>query len=143
MSFWTFVVLLVPTLVLAAGVVYIVALARRSKAQLAAGVVVPPGMPEGAPREWAGSHSPEAKMHRRLAGLARTLAALPLGDAAAIEHKVAVERRIQELDGRLIALAAAPNDARRAAVSALEPEVAAAESEVSALAVGPGPATAG
>lgn len=140
MGFWTFVVLLVPLLIIAAGVVYIVALSRRSKAQLAAGIAVPPGMPEGAPKEWAGSHSPEAKMHRRLAALARSLAALPLGDAASIERKVGIEGRIQELDRRLIALAQAPDAARKEAVTALEPEVAAAEAEVGRLAVEPGSA---
>ena len=82
-------------------------------------------------------------MHRRLLGMARTLAAVPLGDAAAIERRVDVERRIQELDGRLIALAAAPDEARRAAVSALEPEVATADDEVTALAVGSAPDVAG
>ena len=143
MGFWTFVVLLVPTIILAAGAVFVVALARRSKAQLAAGVEIPPGMPEGAPKEWAGSHSPEAKMHRRLAGLARTLAAAPLGDAGSIERKVDVEGRIQDLDRRLIGLAVAPDAARRDAVSALEPEVAAAEAEVSKLAVESGPGNAG
>jgi hypothetical protein len=140
---WTVLVLLVPLIIIAAGSVFVVALARRSKRQLAANLEVPPGMPAGAPREWAGSHTPEAKMHRRLLGMARTLAAVPLGDAAAIERRVDVERRIQELDGRLIALAAAPDEARRAAVSALEPEVATADNEVAALAVGPAPDGAG
>jgi hypothetical protein len=140
---WTVLVLLVPLIIIAAGSVFVVALARRSKRQLAANLEVPPGMPAGAPREWAGSHTPEARMHRRLLGMARTLAAVPLGDAAAIEQRVDVERRIQELDGRLIALAAAPDDARRAAVSALEPEVATADNEVTALAIGPSPDVAG
>jgi hypothetical protein len=95
-------------------------------------------MPTGAPAEWAGSHSPEAKMHRRLTGLARTLAAVPLGDAASIERRAIAEQRIQDLDRRLIALAVAPDAARRDAVSALEAEVDATEIEVGALAVDPG-----
>ena len=124
-------------LVVAAVVVFAVALARRSKAQLAAGWSRHPGMPAGAPAEWAGQHTPEAKMHRRLTGLARTLAAMPLGDAASIERRSAVEQRIQQLDQRLIGLASAPDAARREAVAALEPEVAAAEAEVGALATEP------
>lgn len=136
--FLTLLGILVAVVAVGAIVFYAVALARRSKAQLAAGVEAAPGMPTGAPAEWAGSHSPEAKMHRRLTGLARSLAAVPLGDAVSIERKVGVEQRIRDLDRRLIALAAAPEAARREAVSALEPEVAAAETEVGALAVDPG-----
>jgi hypothetical protein len=140
MTAWLILVLVMLALVIVVGAVvaFAVMLARRSRAQLAAGVEVLPGMPAGAPPEWAGQHTPEAKMHRRLTGLARTLAAAPLGDAASIERKVGVERRLQELDTRLIALAVVPDAARREAVDALEPEVAAAEAQVVALATEPG-----
>ena len=124
-------------LVVGAAVAFAVALARRSKAQLAEDVEVLPGMPTGAPPEWAGAHTPEAKMHRRLVSLARALAALPLGDAGAIERKVRVEHRVQELDQRLITLAVAPEAARRETVAALEPDVAAAEAAVGVLAADP------
>jgi hypothetical protein len=76
-------------------------------------------------------------MHRRLVGLATSLAAVPLGDAASIERRSAVEQRIQQLDQRLISVALAPDAARGDAVAALEPEVAAAEAEVGALATEP------
>lgn len=134
--FWLFVIVLL--VVIGCGVAFTVALAKRSKAQLAAGAEPLPGMPTGAPREWAGQHTPEAKMHRRLVGLAQTLAALPLGDAGAIERQVAAQHRIHELDRRLIALAAAPDSARREAVAGMEPEVTAAEAEVGKLATEPG-----
>lgn len=130
------VVLLVVVLAVAAVVLFAVALARRSKAQLAAGLESP-GMPPGAPAEWAGQHTPEAKMHRRLIALARSLAAIPLGGAAEIERRVALEQRIQQLDQRLIGLASAPEAARREATAAMEPEVAAAEAAVGALATEP------
>jgi hypothetical protein len=120
--------------VVSAVAVFAVALARRSKAQLAAGLQSPPGMPAGAPPEWAGQHTPEAKMHRRLTGLARSLAAIPLGGAVEIERRVALEQGIQALDQRLIGLALAPEAARREATAAMEPEVAAAEAAVGALA---------
>ena len=128
---------LVVVLAVAAVVAFAVALSRRSKAQLAAGLESPPGMPSGAPAEWAGQHTPEAKMHRRLTGLARSLAAMPLGGAAEIERRVAVEQRIQQLDQRLIGLASAPEVARREAIAAMESEVAATEAEVGALATEP------
>jgi hypothetical protein len=129
--------LLVVALVVAAVVMFALALKRRSEAQLAAGVEPVPGMPTGAPPEWAGQHTPEAKMHRRLAGLARSLATIPLGDAASIERRTTVEQHIQQLDQRLIGLAGAPDAARQAAVTALEPEVASAEAEVGRLATEP------
>ena len=76
-------------------------------------------------------------MHRRLAGLARTLAAVPLGDAASIERRSAVEQHIRQLDQRLIDVAVAPDAARRDAVAALGPEVDSAEAEVGALSTEP------
>jgi hypothetical protein len=129
--------LLVVVLVVAAVVMFALALKRRSEGQLAAGVETVAGMPTGAPAEWAGQHTPEAKMHRRLSGLARSLAALPLGDASSIERRTAVEQRIQQLDQRLIGLASAPDAARQEGVTALEPEVASAEAEVGKLATEP------
>lgn len=133
---WLLLVLVV--VIVGGAVLFAIALAKRSKAQLAASAEPVAGMPTGAPREWAGQHTPEARMHRRLVGLARTLAALPLGDAAAIERQVVAQHRIQELDARLIGYAAAPDAARRDAVAALEPEVAAVEAEVGSLATQPG-----
>ena len=133
----TLLMILVVLVVVGGVVAYAVALSRRSKAQLAAGIETAPGMPTGAPPEWAGQHTPEAKMHRRLVGLATSLAAVPLGDAASIERRSAVEQRIQQLDQRLISVALAPDAARGDAVAALEPEVAAAEAEVGALATEP------
>jgi hypothetical protein len=131
------VAVLVVVLAVTAVAVFAVALARRSKAQLAAGLESPSGMPAGAPAEWAGQHTPEAKMHRRLIGLAKSLATIPLGGAAQIERHVALEQRIQELDQRLIGLASVPEAARREATDAMEPEVAAAEAAVGALATEP------
>lgn len=138
MGVFAWLVVLLVVAVVASGALFAVALARRSRGQLAVGTEALPGMPTGAPLEWAGQHTPEAKMHRRLIGLAQTVAALPLGDATAIERQVAVQHKIQELDRRLISFAVAPEPARREAVDGLEPEVADAEAEVGTLAVDPG-----
>ena len=137
MELLTLAILLLLFGVVGTAILFAVALARRSKRQLAANLEPTPGMPSGAPPEWAGQHTPEAKLHRRLSGLARTLAAVPLGDAASIERKVAVEHRVQELEQRLIELAGVPEAARREAVAALELDVIAAEKEVGALAIEP------
>lgn len=125
---------LIVVLVLAVGVVtYVVMVARGSKARLAAQLEVLPGMPTGAPVEWAVANSPEARMHRTLFELARTVDALPLTDDDALERKVGAENRIAELDSRLIAVGAGTDPARQEAVAALESEVAALEAEVTDL----------
>lgn len=138
MGFFGWLVVIVLLVVIAGGISYAAALARRSKAQLAASFEGAPGLSGGAPKEWAGQHTPEAKLHRRLVGLANTLAALPLGDADAIQRKVAVEQRVAELDRRLIAVALAPRSALREAVEKLTPDVDEAEAEVGRLATNPG-----
>lgn len=131
------IVLVILLVILAAGVTFAVMLSRRSKAQLAANLAPAPGLAGGAPAEWAGQHTPEAKMYRRLSELARSLEALPLGDAPAIERKVGLQQQIQEYDRLLIAVAAAPESARRDAVTTLQPKVDAVEAEIGKLATDP------
>lgn len=129
----TVIVVLVVVVVLAvAG--FAVALATKGKRQAAA--ALGSGLAAGVPREWAGAHSPEAKLHRRLVAAAGSLSAQPLGDAAAIERRVAVEQQLRQLDEQLVMAAAVPEPGRRDAVAKLEPLVAAAESSVAALASG-------
>ena len=108
-----------------------VALARRGKHQFAARTGGP-GLAANAPREWAGAHSPEAKLHRRLAAAARSLDAQPMGDAVDIEQRVNIEQQIQQLDEQLVAVAATPRKAE--GVAELEPLVSAVEEAVTQLA---------
>ena len=101
-------VILIVVLVLVIGVVgFAVALARKGKRQFA-GQAGGPGLAQNAPREWAGAHSPEAKLHRRLAAAARALAAQPMGDTVAIEQRVTIEQQILQLDQQLVAVASVP-----------------------------------
>jgi hypothetical protein len=124
-------VLLVVVLVLVVAVAgFGVALARKGKRQFTA-QAGGPGLARNAPREWAGAHTPEAKLHRRLAAAATSLSARPLGDAATIEQRVAVEQQILRLDEQLVAVA---GDADR--VAEIETLVTAVERTVARLAVG-------
>lgn len=66
-----------------------------------------PGLAPNAPREWAGAHSPEAKLHRRLAAAARSLDAQPVGDLVTIEQRVTIGAQILQIDQQLVAVAAA------------------------------------
>lgn len=112
---------------------FAVALARGGKRQFEA-QGAGPGLAVDAPREWAGAHSPEAKLHRRLATAARTLSAQPLGDAAAIERRVTIEQQILQLDQRLVAVAAVPGPDTAAGLKELESLVTSVERAVANLA---------
>jgi hypothetical protein len=127
------VLLVVAVVVVLAVVFFAIALARKGKRQYEAQGTAP-GLSPGAPREWAGQHSPEAKLHRRLATAARSLSAHPLGDAAAIEQRVTIEQQILQLDQHLVAVAAVRGPDTAATITALEPEVASVERAVANLA---------
>jgi hypothetical protein len=94
------------------------------------------GLAANVPPEWAGAHSPEAKLHRRLVVAARMLSDQPLGDVAAIERRVAVEQQLRELDEQLVVAAAVSEPARGDALARIEPLVTAAESAVAAIVSG-------
>jgi hypothetical protein len=94
------------------------------------------GLAPNVPPEWAGAHSPEAKLHRRLVVAARMLSDQPLGDAAQIEERVAIEQRLRQLDEQLVAAAAVPRPERDGLVARIEPLVTEAEAAVARLATG-------
>lgn len=128
------VIIVLVVVVLLAATGFAVALAAKGRRKAAASLGT--GLAANVPREWAGAHSPEAKLHRRLVAAARSLSAQPLGDAAGIERRVAVEQQLRELDEQLVAAAAVPEPARGEALAKIEPLVAAAESAVAAIASG-------
>jgi hypothetical protein len=122
------VLLVIVLVVVVAAVGFAVALARKGKRQFEARTGGP-GLAPNAPREWAGAHSPEAKLHRRLAAAARSLDAQPVGDAVAIEQRVTIEQQILQLDRQLVAVAGVAGD-----VTGLEPLVDTVERAVAQLA---------
>jgi hypothetical protein len=124
------VLLVVVLVVVLAAVGFAVALARKGKRQFEARTGGP-GLAPNAPREWAGAHSPEAKLHRRLAAAARSLDAQPMGDAVTIEQRVTIEQQILQLDQQLVAAATVPGATGGAG---LEPLVSAIERAVAQLA---------
>jgi hypothetical protein len=126
--------ILVILLVLVVAVVgFGVALARKGKRQFAERTGGP-GLAAGVPREWAGAHTPEAKLHRRLAAAARGLDAQPVGDAVAIEQRVTIEQQILQTDQQLVAVAAVPGAARSDALAEMETLVDNVERAVAQLA---------
>lgn len=120
--------------VVAAIVGFGVALTVRSKRDFSDANEVVPGMKSAAPTSWAGAHSPEAKLHRRLRESVLAARGNPrlveLGLAAKTKQ---IESEALAIDERLVAAAGLPASHRADAVGALEPAVVALEDAVAAL----------
>ncbi len=129
------VIVVVVVLVLLGVVAFAVALAGKSKRR-ATEALGGPALAANVPREWAGAHSPEAKMHRRLAAAATALSSQPMGGAVDIEKRVAVEQQILQVDQQLVAAATVPGSRKAELLAELEPLVTAVESSVAANAAG-------
>ncbi len=129
---------MIVSLILAVTVIAIVgfgvALTVRSKQDFNDANEVVPGTKSAAPASWAGAHSPEAKLHRRLGDAVRGAQNNPrlveLGLAAQTKQ---LEAEALAIDERLVAAAGLPASHRTAAVAELEPQVAALEDAVAAL----------
>jgi len=68
-----------------------------------------PGVPTNAPKEWAGAHSVEARLHRRLRDSMTALRAnRSLDEPAMIQVREALEREALAIDDQLVAAAALP-----------------------------------
>ena len=101
---WLFIAVLA---VAVAGGAMAVALASRAKRDQTEQLQVVPGRDSGAPVAWAGAHSTEAKLHRRLGAAVRSMRAQPsLGGMAFVAQRTALEHEAMRIDARLIAVAA-------------------------------------
>ena len=116
------VVLVVLALVGAAGGIALAQHRRRDRDNQ-----VVPGRPTRAPRSWAGAHSAEARLHRRLRDAVRGLRGLAGVDPTT---RAEVERHVLDLDDRLVAVASLPADQRQAPLGVLAEQVAAVEEAV-------------
>lgn len=126
------VVLLVIVALVAAAAV---AAARSGKRRYAEANQIVPGTAGSAPPEWAGAHTPEALLHRRLRDAVAALRANPaMEDAWSMDARVSLEQQALAVDNRLIAVAALPPPARAGRMPAVADAVAAVESAVGALA---------
>ena len=125
--------ILLALLVLVGGVVAIVmVIARHQKQSVAYDNQVVPGIPSNAPASWAGSHDPEARLHRRLRDAIRALHGVNAYDtAASVNLRAGLEQSAMAVDTHLIAIATLPQSHRdqalpdaTAAVEAVEAGVA-------------------
>jgi hypothetical protein len=130
------VIVVIIVIVLLGAVGFAVALAGKGKRRAKEALGLSPALAKDVPREWAGAHSPEARMHRRLAAAAKSLSGQPMGDAVEIEKRVTVEQQILQLDEQLVAAAAVPGPKKTQLLAEIEPLVAAVESTVADVAGG-------
>jgi len=112
--------LIVAVAVAAAGAAGLGAVVRRQRRRRLVLNAVVPGVVTGAPPSWAGSHDPEARLHRRLRDTVAAFRADPRVRSADLQEvRLAVEREAMAIDERLVAVAALPAPRRQAPVTAL------------------------
>lgn len=134
--------LVLAILVLVVGVAgaaaFAVALARKGQQRYAEQGDVMPNSARGtmaaeaaqAPPEWSGSHSPEARLHRRLVQAVKALQAQGDMVEEGVQHlelRVELEQHALAVDHRLITVAALPPGAREQALAQVEVSVSAVE----------------
>lgn len=111
-----------------------IALTMRSKQDFDDANEVVPGVKSAAPASWAGAHSAEAKLHRRLGATVRAARGNPrLVELGLATQTKQIESEALAIDERLVAAAGLPSSHRAAAVAAFEPHVLALEDAVAAL----------
>jgi hypothetical protein len=133
----TILVVLLVVIVAAAAAATVVV--RAQKRQYAEANVVVPGTATKAPAEWAGAHSPEARLHRRLRDAVEALRANPaLEDAFMMDARTALEEQALAVDERLVAVAALPEGVRAEPLASVGAAVDALEAAVAGYVAGPG-----
>lgn len=95
---------------------------------------VVPGVASEAPASWAGAHTPEARLHRRLGDAMRALAVHDATeDPALAAARTALEEQALAVDRRLVATAALAPRHRAEAIDTAERAVGAVEDAAASL----------
>lgn len=95
---------------------------------------VVPGTDTGAPLAWAGAHTPEARLHRRLRDAVTAVRAIADPDGSLLSARVEIERAAVEVDRHLVALSAMHERERAGRIGTASSAVAAIESAAASLA---------
>ena len=102
-----------------------------------------PGTPTRAPKGWAGAHSPEARLHRRLRDAMVVLREnASLDDPSLSPARSALEREALAIDDALVGIAALPKQHREANLPEVAKAVEAVEAAVADVVALRGPALA-
>lgn len=94
-----------------------------------------PGSSAGVPLSWAGAHSPEAKLHRRLTAAISGVREVASGEPTVAENLVVLEHEALRVEQQLLAASNVAARLRDDALEAIEPAVAQIE-EVAAELIG-------
>lgn len=115
-------------------VAFAVLLAVRSKQEFAEQNQVVPGQPSPAPASWAGAHSREAKLHRRLGEAVRGARQNPRFVELGLGPQMrAIEAEAMAIDERLVGAAGLAKAHRDAAIDPLEQHVVDLEKAIADL----------
>ncbi|WP_040493323.1 hypothetical protein [Ilumatobacter nonamiensis] len=121
-------------LAVAAVIGFGVALTVRSKRDFAQQNEIVPGEKSPAPASWAGAHSREAKLHRRLGAAVRGAHENPrLVELGLAPQMRSIDAEALAIDERLVASAALPAAHREAAIDTVEEHVVALESTIAEM----------
>lgn len=114
----------------------IAVLAKQSKDSFEAAGQLVPGVKGSAPASWAGSHAPEARLHRRLRDALAALRANQVFDhsGSLLDMRVELEQQALEVDQQLVATAALPLSMRGEPLDRLTEAVVSIERTVAELA---------
>lgn len=101
---------------------------------------VVPGVATGAPKAWAGSHTPEARLHRRLRDAMTALRSnTSLDDPSLASIRTALEEQAIAVDERLVAVASLPKTHRESPMQKITSAVEVIESVVADVVLMRGP----
>ena len=127
---------LVALVVVVGGAAGAIVLAARSRSQYQASNQVVPGRATLAPASWAGSHDPEAVLHRRLRDAMKALRANQAfdHDGLLLDVRVELEEQALALDEQLVAVAALPRLHRAEPLARVTEAVSTIEKAVADLA---------
>lgn len=116
-------------------------LAMRNAREFSDANEVIPGIPTSAPKAWAGAHSPEARLHRRLRDAMTALRAnAMLDDPALAPVRDLLQQEALAVDARLVAVAALPARVRQGPMQQVSVAVEAIEETVADVVAMRGPA---
>ncbi|MCF8608610.1 hypothetical protein L5G28_00300 [Gordonia sp. HY285] len=128
------VVLVIVLLAVLGGGAFAFALVRSSKSAPSGAAIG--GVGVVVPKSWAGSHDPEARLHRRIRDAVAALdATIGTSGIAQIDDRARLMVSAQELDQRLVTIWALPAAARAQPLAEVEHGVAALESAAASVAL--------
>lgn len=130
------VIVVIVACVAAVGGVFVMTRRIRDNALQANQII--PGQPTNAPASWAGSHDPEARLHRRIRDALTLLRSDPKldYDGARIDARVRLEMAATELDNRLISASKTPGRLREGIVAQADTAVTELENLAATLSGG-------